>query len=513
MGKTRLAVETARALEGHFADGAHFIPLAPPNSADEMMLTAARGINLRLRSGSAPHQQLFHYLYNKQILLVLDNCEHLLNPAEAIADGWTNLLAQLLEEAPAVKILATSRVSLNLSAEWVRLLEGVSFPTSLEQGNLERYDAIKLFLDRVRRVRRDFNLVDHQGCVLEICRLVYGMPLALELAATWLKALSCQEVAAEIRESIDFLATGHRDIDERHRSIRAVFDYSWRLLTEEEQRVMRRLAVFRGGFGRAAAEQVAGASLQSLSSLIDKSFLYQNSTGLYEIHDLLRRYAEEQLDLDAVAGHLSSRSSILLAWLSLVRGNFEKAEKVAGEALKELSTAIGPDEEAFGLALFGLLAGLDQDYDRGRQLGEASLSLTQKLATTRFPITSILAHLGLAITHAGLDDYQAARRAVHSALSLSLKLNSPAFITLCLPVAAVVLAHEVELERAVELIALSFTHPASTPTWMERWALLTALRADLETELGPHIYRELWERGQKLNLETEVTDLLARFAD
>jgi DNA-binding CsgD family transcriptional regulator len=281
MGKTRLCVEAARAQASHFADGVFFIPLAPLNSVAEIAPAIAKGVNLRLKTDGDPREQVLGYLGDKQVLLVLDNFEHFLIPSFSPPSGGENggasekgteLVTDIIEAAPAVKILVTSRSSLNVGAEWVRYLDGISFPTSSDVEKIETYGAVKLFYDRVRRVRGDFSLVDHRDCVLEICRLVYGMPLAIELATAWLKALSCQNMAREIRHNIDILTTKQRDIDERHRSIRAVFDYSWRLLTDEEQRVFRRLSVFRGEFGRVAAEQVAGASLQILSELIENPF-------------------------------------------------------------------------------------------------------------------------------------------------------------------------------------------------------------------------------------------------
>jgi hypothetical protein len=195
---------------------------------------------------------------------------------------------------------------------------------------------------------------------------------------------------------------------------------------------------------------------------------------------------------------------MLLAWSSLIKGDFEKVEQLAEGILEATSAA----EEAFGLALFGLLAGIDEDYARGMQLGEASTSLLLKASATQNPITAILSHLSLAVAHSGLEEYQAAKRCIHTALKRTITLRSPAFITLCLPVAAIVLAHEVETERSIELIALAFTHPASTPTWMERWPLLTRLRADLKAELGPEVYQSIWARGRRLDLETVVTELL-----
>ncbi|MGH2523204.1 MAG: ATP-binding protein, partial [Anaerolineales bacterium] len=158
------------------------------------------------------------------------------------------------------------------------------------------YSAVTLFLQQARRVRAGFTLSEAEMAhVVTICQLVEGVPLGIELAASWLRVLSCQEIVTEIRKSLDFLTTTLQNLPDRHRSLRAVFDYSWDLLSPEEQAMFRHLAVFRGGFQREAAAQVVGASLPMLAGLVDKSLLRRNALGRYEIHDLLRQYVEEKL--------------------------------------------------------------------------------------------------------------------------------------------------------------------------------------------------------------------------
>ena len=134
--------------------------------------------------------------------------------------------------------------------------------------------------------------------ITRICQLVDGLPLGLELAATWVRMMSLQEVVHEIEQSMDFLSTTGRDVPQRHRSMRAVFDHSWSLLSQEEQQVMRRLSVFRGGFTRDAAEQVAGGTLPILSSLVDKSLVRRSEAKRYDLHELVRQYAETQLQAE-----------------------------------------------------------------------------------------------------------------------------------------------------------------------------------------------------------------------
>jgi predicted ATPase len=218
----------------------------------------------------------------------LDEFEHLLSGVALITD--------ILQAAPDVKILVTSREALNLNEEWPRQIGGLRYPTGQPMEEIEDYSAVQLFAERAYRFRATFSLSDELDGVVRICQLVQGMPLGIELAAAWLKTLPCTRIADEIQASLDFLASPLRNVPDRHRSMRAVFDHSWKLLTGEEQAVFRRLAVFRGGFEHEAAQQVAAASLFVLTALVDKSLLQWTAGGRYDIHELLRQYAEQQLE-------------------------------------------------------------------------------------------------------------------------------------------------------------------------------------------------------------------------
>ncbi len=500
IGKTRLCVEVAYHVTDLFDDGIVYVPLASLDSTDTVATAIASALNVRLPGEGNPVDHLIEILKDMELLLVMDNYEHLLKHSPII-----HLIIQYTNE---VKVLATSRVALNISGEWVRYLDGIAFPDQPEDIDVLAYGAVALLVDRARQVRPDFAIDDDADCIVTLCRMVQGMPLAIELAASWLKMLSCQDIVTEIGQNIDFLATNRRDVDERHRSIRAVFNYSWEMLSTEEQKCFQRLAVFRGGFGREAAERIGGASLEILSSLIDKSFLYQNEQGLFEIHDLLRQYAEEKLRTTSQRS-LSTRSSILLSWSSLVQGDFGRAHELADAVISKTMFDVAPQDAASGLALAGILAGMKNDYDYCQQLCDASLYLIAE--GHKDPVNSTLAHLGIAVAACGLDDYPAARYHIRSALSFASALNVPAFLTLCLPVATVVLAHEVELEMTIEVLALAFTHRASTPSWVEQWSLLTNLQHDLRAELGEDEYQRLWNRGKTLDLDTITGNLIKHF--
>ncbi|HEX5166106.1 MAG TPA: tetratricopeptide repeat protein, partial [Thermomicrobiales bacterium] len=229
---------------------------------------------------------LLHWLQERELLLVLDNAEHLL-------DG-VDLLSEILARAPDVQLLVTSRARLDLHGEWVVEVGGLSLPGALPGAAIS--GAEQLFMQRSGQVVAGFAPVAaERAAIAALCRLVEGMPLALEIASGWLPVLSCAEIVSEVTRSLGFLETTQRDVEPRHRSVHAVFDRSWELLGEQEQRAFRRLAVFRGSFRRDAAERITGASLPLLSALVSRSLLRRTSAGRYEMHELLRQYAGEQL--------------------------------------------------------------------------------------------------------------------------------------------------------------------------------------------------------------------------
>jgi predicted ATPase/DNA-binding SARP family transcriptional activator len=295
IGKTRLAIQAALQAAGEpkhaYRDGIRFVPLAALDSPRYIVPTVAEALafSFNQREGADPKQQLLDYLCEKQMLLVLDNFEHLLEGA--------GLIGEILSIAPRVKALVTSRERLNLRGEWVLEVQGMRFPEDLPVASLEEYSAVQLVRQRASQV--DVGFTPAQADVphlIRICRLLEGMPLGIELAAAWARTLSCQEIAQEIEKSLDFLDTAMRDLPERHRSLRAVFDQSWQLLADVERDAFRRLSVFRGGFDRDAAEQVAGARLPLLSALVEKSLLRRDPSGRYTIHETLRQYAAHKLD-------------------------------------------------------------------------------------------------------------------------------------------------------------------------------------------------------------------------
>jgi len=288
VGKTRVAIQVARDVREQFADGVYFIPLAPITSLDYIVPAIAAAIGYTFQGAIDPKTQLLNHLREKDRLLVLDNFEHLI-------DGAT-LLTEICQAASQVKLLITSRERLDLSSEWPFDIQALPFPEDDHDPNLEDYSAVQMFVQSVRRVAPDFRFaVDERLAVARICRLVEGLPLAIELATAWARVLSCSDIAREIERDIGFLTSAARDMPERHRSLRAVFDHSWRLLAEDERNALAGLSVFRGGFSREAAQAVVGASLRQLSALVDQSWLRHTETGRYDLHELVRQYAATQL--------------------------------------------------------------------------------------------------------------------------------------------------------------------------------------------------------------------------
>jgi predicted ATPase/DNA-binding SARP family transcriptional activator len=313
IGKTRLALHVAATLadgwagEAAISDGMLYVPLTAVDTPSGLVSALAAAAQFDFYPNASPQQQVCDYFRDKRMLVVLDNFEQLLD-----AVGF---VGELLAAAPHLRLLATSRVALNLREEWFHPIEGLSFPT--EAGaitgvtQLARFDAVRLFEHHARRARGDFLLGRERAQVVRLCQLVAGMPLAIELAASWLKVLSVDQVVAALERGLDILTTRDRNIPERHRSMRAVLEESWRLLPGEGQRALAALSVFSGGFSAEAAAAVAGATLDMLAMLVEKSLLWAGAEGRFQLHELLRQFAAEQLAVDASLAHtISMRHSV-----------------------------------------------------------------------------------------------------------------------------------------------------------------------------------------------------------
>lgn len=215
------------------------------------------------------------YLRRRSLLLVLDNCEQL--------EGDAVWLSELLVYAPGLKLLVTSRERLHLTEEWVYVVP-------------ELAQSMDLFVETARRVKQNFNAEAEKSAITRICQLVENLPLAVELAASWTALMPCGQIADHIQHDIAILATDVRNVPERHRSVQAVFDHSWNLLSMAEQNALMRLSIFRGGWYADEALPVANANLLLLRRLVDKSLVRVGENGRYDLHELIRQYMSRKLN-------------------------------------------------------------------------------------------------------------------------------------------------------------------------------------------------------------------------
>jgi DNA-binding SARP family transcriptional activator/predicted ATPase len=364
IGKTRLAIEIGRKQGNNFPQGVFLIPMNMLGNEQSIAPAIAHILGLTFRqNGPAPGEQLIDFLREKNLLLILDALEGLV--------PWAGLLEQIHSHAASIKMLVTSRHRLQLHGEWVMEVTGLDYPPKRTGNAVEMksdanstYSAVELFLHAARRAQVTFQPTPEDfNAISQISQLLEGMPLGLELAATWVNTLSCQEIAAEIsrcaeinrgaekNQGLDFLEIASGDLSERQRSMRAVFDHSWNLMSAREQYLMPRLSVFRRSFTRQAAEQIAGISLRELSGLVDKSLLRRTPQGQFDIHDLLRQYYDEKLvqsprdSQETRHRHCAYYCSRMMEWNQQVSGEKQ------GQVLREIEATLENVQAAWDWAV------------------------------------------------------------------------------------------------------------------------------------------------------------------
>lgn len=334
IGKSRLALQLTEDETSAFAEGSYFVPLVSLASPEAIPAALARALDLELSSQWPPLDQVLAAVRDREMLLVLDNFEHLNSQAGA------GVVTTLLDALPGCTVLVTSREALGLSEEMLYELKGLSFPEDDTAHHLEAFDAVRLFLHHARRLTSGFVLDPaSKRHLIRLCGLLDGSPLALELAASWIRVLSVGEIATEIAKSPALL----KGEGTRQRGMAVVFEGSWERLSIEERRVFAELAVFRNGFSRAEAVAVVGASLHTLLTLVNKSLLERTAAGRFRMHEVIRQYAEARLpDADAIRkNHAEVFTSLAL----------ELEEGLKGPAQRDWLTRFDDEHDNFRAVL------------------------------------------------------------------------------------------------------------------------------------------------------------------
>lgn len=427
MGKTRLALETAATQLSRFRDGVFLVELAPLSEVGSILTATADAVGYQFQTdGREQKQQLLDYLRHKNVLLVLDNFEHLMAGATFATD--------VLRAASGVKILATSRQRLNQSGEQLFSLEGMDFPAWETPDDALEFAAVKLFLQSARRAVPEFTVTaDNMDFIARICKLVQGMPLGILLAASWVSMLGPDEIADEMQRNIDFLESDMGDLPQRHRSIRAVCDYSWQLMTEREQQLFARLSVFQGGFTREAAQAVADADLRTLMSLANKSVIARDAeSGRYTMHELLRQYAQHQLGTEESQikdAHLQyflawAEETVDKEWGSDAAGWFQQTERELPNVQVAIARAVEDADAEIALRLVNALWWYwfrHGSNHEARDYFQQALALPHKETATR-----ALAFLHMGVILAQLGDFGEAMRLQGEAGRLADQFDVPA---------------------------------------------------------------------------------------
>lgn len=286
VGKTHLAVATAHALETRFADGCYLVALESSSNPRSLIAAIAQALSIPTRIDRDLPSVVYDHLRTRHILIVLDSIHHV--------EHAQSVIQAILHHAPHVVLLLTSYQALDMNSEYCFALGGLTVGDDDQQA---QQSAVQLFVQGAKRVLPHFQLTaQNHGDVSRICRLVEGIPLGILLASAWCSVLAPNEIADEIAANFDFLQVSHRDIPERHQSLRAVFESAWVWLTADEQRALMNLSIFPESFTRKAAEQIALVRLPTLKALTSKALIsFTPSRQRYALHDMSRQYAGEKL--------------------------------------------------------------------------------------------------------------------------------------------------------------------------------------------------------------------------
>jgi len=479
-GKTRLALQAAAELAEEFRDGVWFVSLAALRDPKAVLPTIA------LTLGVSQSQTLEEHLEQKQSLLVLDNFEQLLEAAPQVSEA--------LRQAPAVKLLVTSRAPLHLTGER-------EYPVP----PLEDDDAVALFVERVRAAKPAFEPDEHVG---EICRRLDNLPLAVELAAARTNVLVPSQLLERLEQSLPLLSGGARDAPERQRTLRATIDWSYELLTDEEKQLFRRLAVFAGSFDLDAAEEVGEGDLDTLASLVDKSLLRQTADGRFFMLATIREYAAERYGEDAAAEAVRCRHAertlrVAEDAKSRHREGFDvlQAEHDDARAALDFLVDAGEAELALRLALaFGDYWFVRGHAREGRRRIEVVLAASED-GPTELRLRALTRVAGLARV---VGDAEAGQRHAAAAVAMARELGDDAALAAALRELGDTIVAKHDYERAFALYeeSLAVARAAGESTWATVTNLADVALAAGELESAIEYSRQAAELASGHDAET-----------
>ena len=432
-GKTRLSLAIAAKTLSSFADGASFVDLSALSDASLVIPSIAQSLSLRETPGRSLEESLADHLASKEMLLVLDNFEQVM--------GAASQLSSLLEGASALKVLVTSRESLRISGERVVSVAplGVPSPANSDVDEMASFPAVALFVARAQAAKRDFSLSeDNAADVADICRRLDGLPLALELAAARINLMSPSSLLARLDQGLKVLSAGRRDASDRQRTLRGAIAWSYELLSEEEQRLFRRLAAFAGGWSLEGAEAVCDRDdleldvLDGLGSLVDKSLVRASAAKVdrFAMLETIREFALEMLETSREAEEI--RRAHVDYFLQLLEGaepHLIEADKTWLDQLDRehdnCRAALAWTLERAPVAASSIVAVLWRFWDirghltEGRQWIDRLLTLTTLSSRERIRATQAAAALAEL-----QDDYKASAAHAQEALMLARQLES-----------------------------------------------------------------------------------------
>jgi predicted ATPase/class 3 adenylate cyclase/DNA-binding NarL/FixJ family response regulator len=468
-GKTRLAVEVTAQVVGDFADGVWFIDLAPITNPGVVPMTVARTLGLPDQPGRSTMEILVGFVGDRRVLLVLDNCEHLL-------DACGQMISDLLEACAQLTALTTSREPLGLAGELIWRVPSLSLDD----------EAIELFTDRARRTRPDFRVTDDNlALVTEICQRLDGMPLAIELAAARTRALSLRQIVDSLHDRFRLLTGGARTAVRRQQTLRASVDWSHALLTEPERVLFRRLAVFMGGFDLDAAQAVGASTdveryqiLDQLSLLLDKSLVVAEEAGgamRYRMLETVRQYGLEKLSESGEAAEVRTRhrdhyTEMAALLESQVQTGDERLLWWADVEIDNLRAAFAWSRENSEVeTALRLVSSLYPLWERRGRIREGLAGFDAVLTDERHPDVApavwvrAVADNGALMAAAGIPTGLDRAR---EALAIARRLDDPALIARALIVCGMLAAYSAEMATPYFAEAIDLVRAAG-----DRWTL------------------------------------------